>query len=190
MMDSLAVRPTTSSRIFKGKTMRVNLQEWMKSQQGKHFCLCGCGEEIQLLRNHHSRGIPKFRNGHCSRVNNGMAGRFGNQNPNYGSGKYIDPHGYVTVLNNPGCSPRYVYEHRMVMERHLGRPLKIDEQVHHINGNKLDNRLENLQILSAYEHGRTHQKELREQLGDECYREIVEGISKGIPYKEKIACLR
>jgi hypothetical protein len=43
-------------------------------------------------------------------------------------------------------------EHRLVMERILGRKLTANEVVHHINGNTLDNRPENLQLMTRAEH--------------------------------------
>ena len=49
-------------------------------------------------------------------------------------------------------------EHRLIMEQHLKRPLEIWEVVHHINGDQKDNRIENLQIMTAEEHGKIHKK--------------------------------
>ena len=51
------------------------------------------------------------------------------------------------------------YQHRYVMEQHLGRPLSKDEVVHHINGDRIDNRLENLELTTQHEHGKHHAAE-------------------------------
>lgn len=53
-------------------------------------------------------------------------------------------------------SRKVVLVHRELMEQHLGRKLSKTEVVHHINENKTDNRIENLQVLSHRQHIRHH----------------------------------
>lgn len=56
---------------------------------------------------------------------------------------------------------RTTYRYRHVMEQHIGRQLRTDEHVHHINGDKADDRIENLQIVDPKEHRLMHETEIQ-----------------------------
>src|SRR5213083_3445583 len=79
------------------------------------------------------------------------------RNGRWNGGSYIgcDGYRYVRVTCKNGRT-RYRLEHRLVMERMIGRPLRRDEHVHHRNGIRSDNREENLELLGISEHGRLH----------------------------------
>ena len=80
--------------------------------------------------------------------------RRGEKSPTWKGGKTRSRKGYV-VLRNDGD---VIFEYRAVMEEHIGRKLAEDEVVHHINGDKTDNRLENLQLMTRGEHSTMHNK--------------------------------
>lgn len=64
---------------------------------------------------------------------------------------------YCVVRNHPNAIKYgYVLHHRIIMENHLQRLLSKNEVVHHINGDKLDNRIENLKLMNANEHVKLH----------------------------------
>lgn len=70
--------------------------------------------------------------------------------------------GYIAVYfpDHPNSNKEgYIMEHILVMEAILGRWVKEDEVVHHINKNREDNRKENLMLMTASEHISMHSKE-------------------------------
>jgi len=80
------------------------------------------------------------------------------EHPLYKPGWYLETHsGYLARgMRKSDKSTAVVRQHRYIMEEHLGRELKTTEHVHHINHNRLDNRLENLQVMSDSEHHKVH----------------------------------
>lgn len=67
---------------------------------------------------------------------------------------------YALVPNHPNATKNgYVLYHRVVMENHLGRLLNVNEVVHHINHDKFDNRIENLEVMYYKDHCKKHQSE-------------------------------
>ena len=136
--------------------IRRGIEIGSKSHNNKyiwHACI-DCGKERWVWL---ARGEPcRLRCRHCCNL--------GERSGNWRGGRYKDEVGYIRVMlypDNPfyemaenyrGKRRRYVMEHRIVMAKHLNRCLTRDEKVHHINGIKDDNRIENLELISLTNH--------------------------------------
>jgi hypothetical protein len=76
----------------------------------------------------------------------------GSDSPSWKGGRHITEQGYVEIYKkeHPRAKTNgYVKEHTLVMEEHLGRYLIKGENVHHINGVRMDNRIENLELWNT-----------------------------------------
>lgn len=102
------------------------------------LCQCGCGQPAPIAkgtsrRDGHVKGQPmRFIHGHGSR---------GRGNRNWQGGRHRSK-GYVKVLqpDHPRADPRgYVYEHVLMAEAALGKPLPEGAEVHHVDGNRARN---------------------------------------------------
>lgn len=86
----------------------------------------------------------------------------GARHPNWRGGRRLNAYGYVLVWADPEDAlaqamrfknDAYVLEHRLVVARKLNRPLTSGEQVHHIDGDKTNNDISNLQLVSSHPNG-------------------------------------
>lgn len=122
-----------------------------------------CGKSF-----HPKRLSAKYCSRICAWKNNGK------HNKRKGS-KWVNSRGYVEIkIWENGICKRY-REHRYIMEKFLGRKLKSNEDVHHINGIKTDNRLENLHLIKHKEH--TKQSNLS--------RKYKKGYKLNLSFKER-----
>ena len=120
-----------------------------------------CHKEFELYMSQTKRGRGKY----CSKKCKGMGWNpQGSNNWRWNGGRTIHDAGYILIKmpNHPRANYLgYIREHHLVMEKKLGRYLKAEEEVHHINRNKIDNRIENLQLFSS----RSEHLKLEHKLG-------------------------
>lgn len=123
----------------------VHISSISSFRQRWNLPIRGWGNGHPLLGKHHSissinKIIKNRKNKNC-----------GENNPNWKGGMYIC-NGYrlIKVCN------KYIGEHRYIMEQSIKRKLNHKEHIHHIDGNKINNDINNLIIISNCEHGKIH----------------------------------
>lgn len=132
---------------------------WNKGKKGVQISWCKGKKFPKWLREKLSKAHTGKKHSETQRKK--MSDMFkGKNNPAWRGGKHLS-RGYVCVyVNNHPFVKQYAFEHRIVMEKHIGRVLLPKEVVHHINGICEDNRIENLMLFSSQsEHRKYHEKE-------------------------------
>ena len=115
----------------------------------KWECKCDCGNNVIV-------DASKLLNGHtksCGCLNKEtLKSRNGENHPLWKGGRFKTEHGYILLLKKDHPNSRKngrIFEHVFVMSEHLGRPLLENETVHHKNGIRDDNRIENLELWTG-----------------------------------------
>lgn len=146
------------------------VSRWVRYEHGKSASnICAkCSRHQSGLKIRYSNLGHKASDEMKTKLSNAHKGLNASANhPNWKGGRYMHQNGYVMVHLKPeeefflsmSISHSYVLEHRLVMAKHLGRCLQRWDVVHHKNGIKDDNRIENLELSAGPgEHSLEHSK--------------------------------
>jgi len=120
-------------------------------------------KQRQEKRGYLADQVPEFPSGYrCEYVADAFQGRQRHHREMYAP--HVDAKGYLSISVVRDGKRERVKEHRYVVEQALGRRLRKDEIVHHLDGNKLNNSIDNLGVLSPSRHSTLHSRDTKRKI--------------------------
>lgn len=153
---------------------------WQRRNRSAKVCTV-CGIQFWLKPSQVAHVTGRFCSRKCesaSRIKRPLAREYN------GRPAALDNAGYVRVFepSHPkAMNGGWAFEHRLIVEKQLGRQLAPDEHVHHVNGKKDDNRPENLVVLGHSEHSTL--------TGNERQKELIELRQELVEYRKRFGSL-
>ena len=141
---------TKESYLYSETDLKTFEKHYTKPLQRTEVVCSNCQKHF-FISNCYLKRERKYR--FCNKKCESQFRSYHNTVENWKGGTIL-PNGYKYIEING----KQIEEHRLVMMKHLGRELLTTEHVHHKNGNKLDNRIENLELLTNVEHAKRHAK--------------------------------
>jgi hypothetical protein len=132
-----------TARYCSRKCRFTHQRPWNWNRQQVNCLICGTSISVKPSK----AGSTKYCSRKCRNVADSRK-----KPPNYKGPQRTD-RGYIVVDHPDGGR---VYEHRLVMEQTLGRPLRRDEHVHHIDHDRSNNDPSNLQVMLCSDHMAFH----------------------------------
>ena len=148
------VSPSNADKKYCSKSCATTARNLTAANPAYNRDISGLNNPMYKVREGKTTPIRKERIGAA----NPMYGKRGEQCPRWKGGKKVRKNGYTLVVAPPDHpypsdssmgSIRYILEHRLVMEQHLGRYLLPTEVVHHIDGNPRNNDISNLRLYAS-----------------------------------------
>ena len=153
------------------KTICKNCKKifWSQKSDNRKYCSMIC-RNLGMIGRKHSKEA-------CKNRSKALKGRYKREESSQWKGGRIKvQYGYIRIKNDthPYCNCHgYVLEHRLIMEKHIGRVLLPTEVVHHINNIKDDNRIENLMLFDSKSRHQFYHRELQKENKDDKGRKEV-----------------
>jgi hypothetical protein len=155
-----------------GKLLIIKHMGFVKKNRSRWLCKCDCGEEKIVSTDNLTSGTTVS----CGcKIKEWF--KIIDLSQNLKRSKSAN--GYIRIR----VGRSYVLEHRIVMEQYLGRELNVNENVHHKNENKEDNRIKNLEIINRSNHSTYHYQNkpfLRNDIGQFQSNKIIKKTTKGL----------